>query len=131
MSQLTIVITTFVLIGWLISLCFHEFSHALIAYWGGDTTIKNKGYLTLNPLKYTDPLMSIILPLVFLFLGGLPLPGAAVYIEEKRLRNRWWRSAVALAGPVGSAIASLIFACLWHWLLAVTPQDKLLSTEEF
>ena len=65
-SQLSIVITTFVLIGWIISLCLHEFSHALVAYWGGDTTVKDKGYLTLNPLKYTDPLMSIILPLVFL-----------------------------------------------------------------
>lgn len=129
MSQFSIITTTFVLIGWVISLCFHEFSHALIAYWGGDTTIKDKGYLTLNPLKYTDPLMSIILPLVFLFFGGLPLPGAAVYIEEKRLRSRWWRSGVALAGPLGSAIAAVILACFWHWLLAVTPPHKLLSAE--
>lgn len=131
MSQLTIVTTIFILIGWVISLCFHEFSHALIAYWGGDTTVKDKGYLTLNPLKYTDPLMSIILPLVFLFLGGLPLPGAAVYIEEKRLRSRWWRSAVAIAGPLGSAIAAVILACLWHWLLALVSQHRLPFAGEF
>jgi tetratricopeptide (TPR) repeat protein len=130
-SPLTIVITTFVLIGWIISLCLHEFSHALVAYWGGDTTVKNKGYLTLNPLKYTDPLMSIILPLVFLVLGGLPLPGAAVYIDEKRLRNRWWRSAVALAGPLGSAIAAFILAYLWRWWLPLVLQDRLPFAKEF
>ena len=37
--------------GWLFSLCLHEFSHALVAYHGGDTTVKEKGYLTFNPLQ--------------------------------------------------------------------------------
>ena len=44
-----------VLIGWIFSLCLHEFSHSLVAYYGGDTTVREKGYLTFNPLKYTHP----------------------------------------------------------------------------
>ena len=55
-----------VLIGWIFSLSLHEFAHALVAYYGGDTSVRDKGYLTFNPLKYTHPLYSIALPLLFL-----------------------------------------------------------------
>ena len=88
--------------GWIFSLCLHEFSHALVAYWGGDTSVKRKGYLTFNPLKYADPGYSIALPLLFLLMGGLGLPGGAVYIDRASLRNRWWQSAVAAAGPIAN-----------------------------
>ena len=32
-----------VLIGWIFSLCLHEFGHAIVAYYGGDKTVKDKG----------------------------------------------------------------------------------------
>ncbi|MEM9137739.1 MAG: site-2 protease family protein, partial [Cyanobacteria bacterium P01_F01_bin.42] len=84
--------------GFILSVCLHEFGHAIVAYWGGDRSVQQKGYLTLNPLKYTHPTYSIVMPLIFLLLGGLPLPGAAVYINTRALRSRGWRSAVAVAG---------------------------------
>ena len=40
----------------LFSLCFHEFSHAFIAYMYGDNTAYHKGRLTLNPLSHLDPI---------------------------------------------------------------------------
>src|SRR5690242_1572140 len=52
----------FVIAGWLVSLSLHEFSHALLAYRAGDRSVAGRGYLTLNPLKYTHPLLSIALP---------------------------------------------------------------------
>ena len=52
--------------GWIFSLCLHEFAHAFVAYQGGDYTVKEKGYLSFNPLRYMDPFTSIILPLIFL-----------------------------------------------------------------
>ncbi len=97
-----------VLIGWIFSLCLHEFSHALVAYYGGDFTVKDKGYLTFNPLKYTHPVFSLLLPLLFLVMGGIGLPGGAVYIEKWRLKNRNWESAVSLAGPLSNALLALI-----------------------
>jgi Zn-dependent protease len=97
-----------VLFGWVFSLCLHEFSHALVAYYGGDYTVREKGYLTFNPLKYTDPLMSILLPLLFLFMGGIGLPGGAVYIERWRIRNRYWLSAMSLAGPLSNLLVAII-----------------------
>ncbi|NKB18096.1 MAG: hypothetical protein HC770_08495 [Pseudanabaena sp. CRU_2_10] len=53
--------------------CVHEFGHAIVAYWGGDTSVKDKGYLTFNPLKYTHPATSIALPLLFVALGGIAI----------------------------------------------------------
>jgi Zn-dependent protease len=97
-----------VLIGWIFSLCLHEFAHALAAYYGGDTTVKDKGYLTFNPLKYTHPVYSLLLPMLFLLMGGIGLPGGAVYIEKWRLRSRTWETAVSLAGPFANALLALI-----------------------
>jgi Zn-dependent protease len=102
--------TTFiiVLIGWIFSLCLHEFAHALVAYNGGDHTVREKGYLTFNPLKYTHPVYSLLLPLLFLMMGGIGLPGGAVYIERWRLRGPLWESAVSLAGPIANAFLALV-----------------------
>ncbi len=97
-----------VLVGWIFSLCLHEFSHALVAYYGGDTTVREKGYLTFNPLKYTHPVYSLLLPLLFLVLGGIGLPGGAVYIETWRLRSRGWISAVSLAGPTANLVLAIV-----------------------
>lgn len=84
---------------WVFTVCLHEFGHALVAYWGGDHTVKEKGYLTMNPLHYTHPVYSILLPVLFVVMGGIGLPGGAVYIERDRLRSRAWNTWVSLAGP--------------------------------
>ncbi len=97
-----------VLVGWIFSLCLHEFSHALVAYYGGDTSVRDKGYLNFNPLKYTNLFYSLILPLLFLLLGGIGLPGGAVYIETWRLRSRGWMSAVSLAGPTANLVLAIV-----------------------
>jgi Zn-dependent protease len=97
-----------VLIGWVFSLCLHEFAHAFVAYQGGDYTVRDKGYLTFNPLKYTHPVYSLLLPLLFLAMGGIGLPGGAVYIERWRLRGPRWETAVSLAGPATNALMALV-----------------------
>ena len=101
-----------VIIGWVFSLCLHEFSHALVAYYGGDYTVKDKGYLTFNPLKYTHPVYSLLMPMIFLLMGGIGLPGGAVYIEKWRLRSREWATAVSLAGPFSNALLALILGMI-------------------
>jgi len=101
-----------VFFGWIFSLCLHEFSHAFVAYHGGDTTVREKGYLTFNPLKYTHPFLSIILPLMILLMGGIGLPGGAVYIETWRIRNRYWLSGMSLAGPTANGIFAIFLSIL-------------------
>lgn len=120
-----------VVAGWIISVCFHEFGHALVAYWGGDTSVKEKGYLTLNPLKYTDPGLSLGLPIIFLLLGGIALPGAAVYINSSLLRNRGWKSAVSAAGPVASFLCAIVMAIPFQLGLMTTAASWLTASFAF
>lgn len=110
-------LTTFliVLVGWIFSLSLHEFAHALVAYYGGDKTVKEKGYLTFNPLKYTHPMLSIVFPIIFLMMGGIGLPGGAVYIEDWRIRNPRWRSMVSLAGPAANLLVAIVIALIFRF----------------
>jgi Zn-dependent protease len=111
----TVITFLVVIVGWIFSLCLHEFSHALVAYYGGDTSVRDKGYLTFNPLKYTHPVYSILLPMIFLLLGGIGLPGGAVYIETWRLRSKRWESAVSLAGPAANLVLAVVLAIILHF----------------
>ena len=98
------------MLGWVFSVCLHEYGHAVVAYYGGDTSVEEKGYLSLNPLRYGHPVMSLVLPLVYLMMGGFGLPGGAVYIEESRIRSKAWLAAVSIAGP---AMNVMLAALLW------------------
>ncbi len=96
----------------------HEFGHALVAFWSGDESVVNKGYLTLNPLKYTHPFLSIVLPIIFLIMGGIGLPGGAVYINHLAIRSKFRRSLTSAAGPMATLLCALIlvlpFVFEWH-----------------
>ena len=109
-AALPIVTVAFVTAGWITSVCVHEFGHALVAYLGGDRSVVGHGYLSLNPLLYTSIVLSVVMPIAFLLLGGIALPGAAVYINRSALRSRLWDSAVSLAGPAGTALCGLLIA---------------------
>ncbi|MFI6446569.1 site-2 protease family protein [Kitasatospora sp. NPDC050543] len=99
----------FVVAGWMVSLCLHEYAHARTALHGGDISIGAKGYLTLNPFKYANALLSFVLPVVFIIMGGIGLPGGAVYIERHRIRGRLKHSLISAAGPlVNVACAALL-----------------------
>lgn len=97
-----------VLAGWGVSLCLHEFGHAIVAYRGGDREVYFKGYLTLDPRRYTDPLFSLVLPLLLLAIGGIPLPGGAVWINHHALRSKKIDSMVSLAGPLSNLAMGLL-----------------------
>ena len=103
-------LVVFVIDGWIMSLCAHEFAHAFTADLGGDHSVRGNGYLSFNPLKYTHPVLSILLPLLFMMMGGIGLPGGAVYVQTQRLRGPKWESAVSFAGPAASALMAILFA---------------------
>jgi Zn-dependent protease len=99
----------FVMAGWLLSVMAHEFGHALVGYLAGDHTVKSKGYLDFDPRRYTDPFISLGIPILALALGGVGFPGGAVYLRHDLMRSRLWRSAASIAGP---AVTALIFVSL-------------------
>jgi Zn-dependent protease len=99
-----------IMIGWILSVTLHEFAHGLVAYLGGDHTIRERGLLTLNPVKYANPVMTFVLPMLFVLMGAVPMVGAATYVNTQLLRNRAWKSATALAGPFVNFL--LFVACI-------------------
>ncbi|MPY63596.1 site-2 protease family protein [Streptomyces spongiae] len=113
----------FVTAAWIVSLCLHEYAHARTALHSGDISIGAKGYLTLNPLKYTHALLSIVLPVLFVIMGGIGLPGGAVFIEHGRIRGRWKHSLISAAGPLTNvAFAVVCTAPFWLDALDGVPQ---------
>jgi Zn-dependent protease len=102
----------FVLAGWIITLCLHEFAHAMGAWLAGDHEVEARGYLTLNPLKYAHPVLSIVLPVVFIALGGIGLPGGAVYLHPHRFRSNLARTLVSLAGPLTNVACAVVLLIL-------------------
>ena len=103
----------FVAVGWILSVVVHEFAHAFVAWKAGDHTIVEKGYLSLDPLKYTDLQTSLILPLIALAVGGIGFPGGAVYLREDLMRSKRGRALASLAGPLGTLTVLVVLAvCL-------------------
>jgi Zn-dependent protease len=113
----------FVVSGWVVSLCLHEYAHARTALHSGDLTIGAKGYLTLNPLRYTHVALSIVLPVIFVIMGGIGLPGGAVFIERQHIPGRWRHSLVSAAGPLTNVLfAAALTAPFWLHSLDGVPE---------
>ncbi|MFZ2512202.1 MAG: site-2 protease family protein [Gordonia sp. (in: high G+C Gram-positive bacteria)] len=101
--------------GWLVSLCLHEFAHAFTAYRYGDHSSELRGYLTLDPLKYTHPGLSLVLPVLIILIGGIGFPGGAVYLNTAGMTPTQ-RSRVSLAGPTTNLILGVILLLIVRFL---------------
>lgn len=106
-AQATAGVIVLVLAGWVISLCLHEFGHAVTAFAFGDRDVALRGYLTLNPLRYTHPGLSLGLPLLIILLGGIGFPGGAVYLNTYRFTPAQ-RTISALAGPAANIVLGAV-----------------------
>lgn len=99
----------------ILALSLHEYAHARVATWRGDTTAKDLGRLTVNPLKHIHPVLTVLLP-AFLWFGlpllGLPrmLFGGAkpVPVVEQNLKSPSRDMVlVAIAGPAMNFVLAL------------------------
>jgi len=102
-----------VLVLLVLSLGVHEAAHAWSAWKCGDSTAKDLGRMTLNPLPHIDPFMTILLPGFLLlsshgqrFFGGAkPVP-----VSFHRLRHPWRDMClVAIAGPLSNFLLAVFF----------------------
>lgn len=84
-----------------VSIILHEVSHGWAALGFGDTTAKEAGRLTLNPLAHIDPFGTLILPAILIFTTGVGFGYAKpVPVNPRRMRDpRNHSLLVALAGP--------------------------------
>jgi Zn-dependent protease len=106
----------------LISLSFHEFSHAYVSYKLGDPTAKNLGRLTLNPLKHLDILGTIMI-LLSRFGWAKPVPINPLYYKDRRKGVM----LVSLAGPLSNILLAFIFSFPMLYIQGMYGVPKIIS----
>ena len=109
-----------------VSVCVHEFGHAMMAHLLGDDTPKRQGRVTLNPMAHADPIGTLLLPLVgglYVSSGGMAGGfgwGKPVQWNPARVNRKWKMSTasilVALAGPMMNVLLAVVVAGI-HVLL--------------
>lgn len=106
--DITVIIFVYLVI--VLSAVIHEYAHALMAYRLGDNTAKDMGRLTLNPFAHLDPLGTVMLPLIFLFLNvgffgwAKPVPYNPYNLSDRKYGSL----KVGLAGPGSNLVIALI-----------------------
>lgn len=96
---------------------FHEWAHAWVASLLGDTSIKYRGRLSLNPLSHIDYMGALCL-LLFGFGWAKPVP-----VDDRNFKNPKVGMAItALAGPVANIVAGLAGGFLFYGIVYLAPQ---------
>lgn len=118
--------TVFILIVLFFSIVIHEIAHGSVALHLGDSTAKDAGRLSLNPLKHIDPIGTIFLPLILLAVtfGKGPIIGWAkpVPVNPFNFRDQKWGTLkVAIAGPSMNFILGIIFGLAVRFLSLPEP----------
>lgn len=95
---------------------FHEWAHAFTALKLGDTSVKYRGRLTLNPMAHIDPFGALAL-LLFGFGWAKPVP-----IDPRNFKNpKLGMGIVALMGPVANIVAAIVGGLIFHAIAAFAP----------
>ncbi|MBQ2093778.1 MAG: site-2 protease family protein [Ruminococcus sp.] len=112
------ILATLVVIA--VVLPFHELAHGFVANKLGDSTAKDMGRLTFNPLHHVDPMGALCLILVG-FGWAEPVP-----VNMYRLKNpKRDMALVALAGPVANIIAAIAGQLINNLLTVLVPVGAL------
>lgn len=97
--------------GILIGLSFHEFAHALAAYWLGDRTAKDAGRLTIEPIAHIDPIGFLLL-FIARFGWAKPVP-----VNPMNFKNRrFGMLIVSFAGPIMNLFLAFITLVIYFLL---------------
>jgi Zn-dependent protease len=95
-----------VVVGLVIAITVHEFSHAYVAYRLGDDTARSKGRVSLNPLVHLDPMGTLLL-FIAGFGWGKPVPVNSNYLHSP---VRWSMAAVSVSGVCANILTAMLIA---------------------
>ncbi len=104
----------------LIAITIHEFAHARMAYYFGDSSAKNQGRMNLNPISHLDPIGTIMILLVG-FGWAKPVPINPYNFNHYRKGLRW----VSFAGPMVNFALGFLSLLLLNLLVGAGLQSGL------
>jgi Zn-dependent protease len=105
----------FVVIALILAFTVHEFAHAYVAYKFGDTTAKDQGRLTLNPVQHLDPFGTILI-LIAGFGWARPVPVMRSRFKNPRLAG----ILVSAAGPLSNFLIAFIAFGIFYFFVGVS-----------
>ena len=124
---------TLALLPVITAITLHEAAHGWVAFKLGDTTAKDLGRITVNPLKHIDPIGTIVIPIVMILMTGMafgyarPVPVDVSNFEHPQKDM----ALVALAGPA----SNFLMAIFWMFVLMVSykylPQGDLANAVRY
>ena len=101
------------LLGLIVGISVHEFSHAWMANRLGDPTAASQGRLTLNPLSHLD-LMGTIMIFLIGFGWGKPVPYNPANLRNGPISGG---AMVAIAGPAANVVTAAVLGLLFRNLI--------------
>lgn len=113
----------FLIVILIFSVVLHEVSHGVVANALGDSTAKNAGRLTLNPIPHLDPIGSIGLPLFLIIMSQITGGAGIIFgwakpvpVNPFNLRGKYGSAIVSLAGPGSNIAVALAFGLALRFL---------------
>lgn len=108
----------------MLAVTVHEFSHGLAALYFGDSTARQAGRLTLNPLKHIDPVGTLLVPVLLrllhsplIFGWAKPVPINVMNLRHPRRDILW----VGAAGPAANFLLAAVVAVLLKFSGGLVP----------
>jgi Zn-dependent protease len=108
----------------LFSVVIHELAHGWMALRLGDTTARDMGRLTLNPIPHIDPVGSILVPLFSLFVAGRVFIAWAKPVPVNPMNFSNYRRddvLVSVVGPLSNILLALACTIIFIILALITP----------
>lgn len=111
----------------ILAITVHEAAHGYVARHFGDFTAERLGRITLNPFKHIDPIGTVVVPSITMFLGGVffgwakPVPVDFMKLRHPK-RDMLW---VAAAGPASNFIMAVAWSLVMNYGVSLSPKVAL------
>jgi hypothetical protein len=114
-NNLSISDITAVLLIILLSMGLHEAVHAFVSHWLGDTTAKDEGRLTINPLKHVDLYTTILLPMLMILIHVPPIFVAKpIPFNSSMVRyGDYGVALIGISGPITNLFLAIIGSVIY------------------
>ena len=119
----------------------HEAAHAWMSYKFGDDTARLLGRITLNPVAHTDPIGTLLIPMVMFIFAHINSPLAAIPllgwgkptpVNPLRWRNKDLANVmVSIAGILANMLIAIVAFTIFKILIVTNAGDRFApSTQE-